>query len=123
MHIPGSIPDMDKRILMLVTILILIVVGLFIVRNIGANVTGKVVDEGGVENLREVSLFIEGMYCDACALGVEAQIEELDGVINAKVNAFEGSGVVRYDANKVDAETIAEASTVYPASVVSDVAK
>jgi len=105
---------------LIIGIIAIALVGAFFVLNSNSSVTGSVVSLDGSENLRECNLAIKDMYCDACAYGVKAQIEELDGVVSAEINAWDGSGVVVYDADKVDADTIAAASTVYPASVVSD---
>jgi copper chaperone CopZ len=101
-------------------ILLIIILGFFIVaKNTKSNVSSNVITEQP-SNLHEVSLSIEDMYCDACAYGVQAQLEELDGVISADINALEGTGLVLYNADIVDSQTIAAASTVYPATVVSD---
>lgn len=111
---------MDKKIRLTIIIVVVIFASFLIFKNIGYGTTGYVINEQNVENLHETSLAIEGMYCDACAYGVKAQIEELEGVVKADINAWEASGVVIYDADKVDPNTIAAASTVYLASVVSD---
>jgi len=100
-------------------IIAIVLVGVIFVLNSNP-ISGNAVNLDGSENLRECNLAIKDMYCDACAYGVKAQIEELSGVVSADINYKDASGVVIYDANKVDAETIAAASTVYPASVVSD---
>ncbi len=110
---------MDKKILLWIVVGILLIGSFLVVKNIG-NPTGNVIIEENIENLHKVSLDIKDMYCDACALGVKAQMEELDGVVSADINAWTASGVVLYDADKVDSQRIADASTVYPASVVND---
>ncbi|RME31968.1 heavy-metal-associated domain-containing protein [Candidatus Woesearchaeota archaeon] len=71
-------------------------------------------------NVHEATLAIDGMTCTSCALGVEYQLKHVEGVIDAKVSYEDGTAYVRYDADKVDAETIAKASDVYPASVLDD---
>lgn len=111
---------MGNKTAVWIIVSILIVLSFFIVKNVGGRVTGNVVNEQDMENLHEVELAIENMYCEACAYGVRAQLEELDGVVEAKIDYKSASGVVRYDADKVSAETIAAASTAYPASVVED---
>lgn len=111
---------MGKKIVWLIVIGILIVGGILFVKNSGGKVTGNVISEGEAENLHEVQLSIEGMYCGSCAYGVESQIESLDGVVSADINFRDGGGKVLYDADKVSVGEIAAASTVYPASVVSD---
>ncbi len=71
-------------------------------------------------NTKEATFAIEGMSCAACSLGVEAQWGEVDGVLDAKVNLADGMGVVKYNPDKTDATTIAKASTVYPAKIISE---
>jgi len=111
---------MDRKIVLGVVV---VVVLLLVVWGGGAKTTGYSVSEQEVGNLYEASLGIDDMYCMSCAYGVEAQMEELDGVIDASVDYKTASGVVLYDRDKVSAEEIALASTVYPAHVVSDVKK
>jgi len=111
---------MENKNVWVLAVGILVVLILIAVINVNSKSTGYAVSEDEVENLREVSFDIEGMYCDSCAFAVEAQMEELDGVVSANINAIEASGVVRYDADIVDAEAIGLASTVYPARVVGD---
>lgn len=76
--------------------------------------------EAAPTNVHEAVLEIEGMTCEGCAYGVEYQLKDIDGVIDAKILYKEGKGYVTYDADKVDSETIAQASTVYIAKVISD---
>ena len=71
-------------------------------------------------NLHQANLEIEGMYCPSCALGVEYELKQLQGVYSAEVKYPEGTGAVIYDSSQVSVEEIAAASTVYPASVVED---
>lgn len=89
-------------------------------RTSGESVSSDEINPQEIENLHETSLAIDGMYCEACAYGVEAQIKELDGIVSADVDHKTASGVVRYDADKVSAEDIAKASTVYIATVSED---
>ena len=109
---------MGKKIIIGVIVLI-ILASVFIITNKNKEITGSVIAQD-IENLHETSLAIEGMYCQSCAYGVKAQLEELDGVVNADINYKTSSGIVQYDADKIDAETIAAASTVYPCRVVGD---
>jgi len=71
-------------------------------------------------NVRQTTLAIEDMTCPSCALGVEYQLKQLDGVYNAEIKYPEGAGVVVYDPSKLSAEEIAAESTIYPATVASD---
>jgi copper chaperone CopZ len=110
---------MDKKLIILGVVLSLIVASLLVLNNAKSSVAGNVIAQD-IENLHQANLAIEDMYCEACAYGVKAQIEELDGVVIADIDYKTASGVVKYDADKVNAETIARASTAYPATVVSD---
>jgi len=110
---------MDKKILISILVVIALVASALAFINNG-KVTGNFVNSEEVENLHEVNFAIENMYCEACAYGVEAQFKEIEGVVSADVDYRSASGVVLYDADKVDPETIAAASTAYPASVVDD---
>lgn len=112
---------MDKKIVLWVVVIgVLLVTSFLVVKNMKNNISGYTITEEDIDNLHKTNLDIKDMYCDACALGVKAQIEELEGVVKADINAWTASGVVLYDADKVDAQTIADASTVYPATVVND---
>lgn len=99
---------------------ILILAILVVVVIAGQNgLNGNAVKEVNIEqNLETASLQIEGMTCQSCALGVKYELEQVNGVVDAKVNYQDGTGTVTFDPTIVDAETIAKASTVYPAKVV-----
>lgn len=71
-------------------------------------------------NVHEATLDIEGMTCTSCALGVEYQLKQVDGVLEAKINYEEGKGYVTYDADKVTGEVIAQSSDIYPAKLIND---
>ncbi|HLC82560.1 MAG TPA: heavy metal-associated domain-containing protein [Bacteroidia bacterium] len=83
-------------------------------------ITGNTVNEVSTQkNLETANLEIEGMTCQSCALGVEYELKQVNGVADAKINYQDGTGTVTFDPTVVDAETIAKASTVYPAKVLS----
>jgi len=71
-------------------------------------------------NIRQTTLAIKDMTCPSCALGVEYQLKQLNGVFDAEIKYPEGTGIVTYDSSKLSAEEIAKSSTIYPASVASD---
>jgi copper chaperone CopZ len=77
-------------------------------------------DELASGNIHKLALKIEGMNCPFCAQGVQAQLQQVPGVLKADVSYSQGAGIVLYDASKTKPETIAAASTSYPATVVSD---
>lgn len=110
---------MDRKVLVWILIAIVLVVGILAFVNNG-KVTGDVIAENNIGNLHETKLAIEGMYCEACAYGVKSQLEEVEGVVKANIDYKTATGIVRFDADKVNPETIAAASTTYPASVVED---
>ncbi len=68
-------------------------------------------------NAKQVTLEIEGMYCQSCSQGVGYELRQVEGVMDAQVDYQTGEGVVTYDPSKVNPETIAAASTVYKAKV------
>jgi len=106
---------MKKYVIAGVLILAVLVV-VFIAGNNG--ITGNAVKETDTsQNLETANLIIEGMSCQSCALGVEYELKQVNGVIDAKVNYRDGTGTVTFDPAMVDAETVAKASTVYPAKV------
>ena len=110
---------MDKKIALIVIIIIL-VAGFFLFVKNQSSVSGSVIQTEYVGNLHETTLKIDNMYCEACAYGVKAQLEELEGVVNADINYKDASGIVIYNADIINPSTIAAASTVYPATTVSD---
>ena len=72
------------------------------------------------ENIKIVKLEVKEMFCPSCALGVEYELKQVQGVYSAEIKYPEGTGTVIYDSSQISAEEIAAASTVYPASVVED---
>ena len=72
------------------------------------------------DGTHKATFAFEGMTCPSCALGVEYQWKQLDGVYDAQIKYPEGTGVVVYDTAKLSAEAIAAASTIYPARVTAD---
>lgn len=107
---------MKKYVIAGILTLAVLVVVVIAVNN---RITGNAVTETATpQNLETANLEIEGMTCQSCALGVEYELKQVNGVVNAKVNYQDGTGKVTFDPNVVDAETIAKASTIYPANVV-----
>jgi len=72
------------------------------------------------EEVHLAYLKLRDLSCPSCALGAEAQLRQVDGVITAQVKYPEGTGMIIYDASQISAEEVAEASTIYPAVVISD---
>lgn len=112
--------DMMKTIL---AVTILAAVALFMAgctSVTGQNTPDETVQQSIPTNLHEATFQIEGMTCVSCAAGVEYQFKQVNGVIEAAVDYKDGKGTVVFDADRIDADTIAQASDVYPAKVVSD---
>ena len=61
------------------------------------------------QNLETANLEFEGMDCPSCALGVEYELRQVNGVVDAKVKYPDGTGTVRFDPTVVNAETVAKA--------------
>lgn len=109
---------MDKKIAL--TIIIIIVAGSFLFVKNESSISGNVIQTEYSGNIYEATLKIDNMYCEACAYGVKAQLEELQGVVNADIDYKNASGIVIYDADIIDASIIADASTIYPATTISN---
>ena len=60
----------------------------------------KAVKESGYDVVKdEISLTIGGMHCATCALTVQDSLQEVPGVLSAKVNFALGKALVDYDAS------------------------
>lgn len=74
-------------------------------------------------DIHKLTLKINGMTCSGCAYGIGYQLEQLEGVIEAKVSFLERTGEVIYDPNKISKEQIinSEAFTSpYSAEIIKD---
>lgn len=72
------------------------------------------------EELHQLTLQVNGMYCPSCPGAVEHQLESVPGVVDASVS-FPDRGVVLYDAGKVAKETVAQAVRApYSAQIIKD---
>ena len=60
-------------------------------------------------NVQRVRFAVRGMYCPACAKGVETKLASLTGVRKATVSYEKGEAVVEYDAGAVSPEQIEKA--------------
>lgn len=68
-------------------------------------------------------LKINGMTCSGCAYGIQYQLEQLEGVIEAKVSFSKGTGEVIYDSNKITKEQIVNSEVFinpYSAEIIKD---
>ncbi|MEK7576514.1 MAG: heavy metal-associated domain-containing protein [Patescibacteria group bacterium] len=49
---------------------------------------------------------IEGMHCDACAIGIKMLLDSTDGIKSANINWGEKLGTIEYDESKIKIEEI-----------------
>lgn len=55
-----------------------------------------------------IILKITGMHCSSCAMNIDFELEDLDGVKEAKTNYAQQKSQVTYDPNKVTIEQMAQ---------------
>jgi copper chaperone CopZ len=88
----------------------------------------QILNEGSknftLNNLRFLTLKIDGMYCPGCAAGIEYfLLNYVNGVVNAKVYFPSGKGEITYDATKISKEKIVEkinSEFPYKAYIIND---
>ncbi|MDD2822883.1 MAG: heavy-metal-associated domain-containing protein [Candidatus Daviesbacteria bacterium] len=51
---------------------------------------------------------IEGMHCTSCAMSIDMDLEDLEGVVNCKTSYAKGETECEFDSNKVSEEKILE---------------
>ena len=56
--------------------------------------------------MAELRLKLEGMHCASCALLIEEELEELDGVDEAQASYPRQRALVRFDESRVEAPAI-----------------
>ena len=68
-----------------------------------------------------VGLKIDNMDCEACALGLQSQLKNINGVKDAKVNFSKANAKINYDSSKVNASIFVKVLTEsgYPAKIVN----
>lgn len=68
-----------------------------------------------------VEVKINNMDCEACALGLQNQLKEINGVKDAKVNYSKGNAKISFDQSKVGASVFVKVLTEsgFPASIES----
>lgn len=54
----------------------------------------------------KTTLKIKGMHCSSCALNIDFDLEDLEGVKSVNTNYARGESVVLYDEEKVKLEQI-----------------
>lgn len=77
------------------------------------------------ENMSKIvkkKLKIEGMHCSSCAMCIDMDLEDLEGVCFCKTSYAKGETEVEFDCEKLDSEKIVETiiKSGYNASSVVD---
>ncbi len=69
--------------------------------------------------MKIVTIKINGMHCSACAMNIDFDLEDLNGVENASTNYAKQECVVEYDETIISVEKIIEQikKTGYDASI------
>lgn len=72
-------------------------------------------------SLTKATLKLEGMHCSACAMNIDFDIEDLDGIKSVKTSYARQECQVEYDASLVSLDQIIDQinQTGYTASVLS----
>jgi len=65
--------------------------------------------EERAENVEQVVLHVEGMTCEACAVGIRGALGRVRGVESAKVDVAEKRVVIAYDPAQVRPQQLVEA--------------
>jgi len=59
-----------------------------------------------MSNIIKKNLKIEGMHCTSCAMNIDFDLEDIEGVKSAKTNYAKQICVVEYDGKKVSEEEL-----------------
>jgi P-type Cu+ transporter len=58
--------------------------------------------------MKKISLKIDGMHCSSCAMNIDFDLEDLDGVKSAKTSYAKQFTEVEFDENKINELEIAK---------------
>jgi len=58
--------------------------------------------------MSKVSLKIEGMHCNSCAMSIDFDMEDLDGVKTVKTSYAKQLSEVEFDESKIEPQAIVE---------------
>lgn len=58
--------------------------------------------------MKKIKLKIEGMHCTSCAMNIDFDLEDQDGVKIAKTNYAKQETELEFDESKLDVKTIIE---------------
>lgn len=56
--------------------------------------------------IKNLKLKIDGMHCSSCALNIDFDLEDLDGIKSANTNYAKQESEVEFDEEKLDVEKI-----------------
>lgn len=56
--------------------------------------------------MKKINLDIEGMHCSSCAMNIDFDLEDLEGVKTAKTNYAKQKCEVEFDENKITIEKV-----------------
>jgi copper chaperone CopZ len=56
--------------------------------------------------MKKLTLDIEGMHCSSCAMNIDFDLEDLDGIKSAKTNYAKQKCEVEFDEKKINIEKI-----------------
>lgn len=76
-----------------------------------------------LEELRQASLSIDGMWCASCSYGIQYALKSKEGVVDAKIGFgkdFEGIGEVIYHPDLISKDDIVKSAEPYTMVIVSD---
>ena len=70
--------------------------------------------------MKELKLKIRGMSCNMCVKTIKNLLSELDGIIDVDIDLEGGTGIIKYDENKITENDILnnEAFELYPAEKI-----
>lgn len=77
---------------------------------IGGSVLALALSAGGTVRAvtRTVTIYIRGMTCEACAIAIEQELKNTEGVAEVQVSYERGEAHVKYDDQKVTAARLRE---------------
>jgi len=70
--------------------------------------------------MKKLLLKIDGMHCTSCAMNIDGDLEDTDGVKSASTNYAKQKTEVEFDEGKIDEKKIAEIikATGYSATII-----
>lgn len=70
--------------------------------------------------MKQIKLKINGMHCTACAMNIDFDLEDLDGVKSAKTNYARQETEVEFEENKISIKQIIDQiqKTGYQAEII-----